>query len=720
MISNKFDINKALNQETNVMKNLKVIPLLLAVTFAGVANASSTGVLNLVTKSAGIHSISYEQLATTIGSDALAGTDVSELSITRAGKPVARYISDSEADGFGPGDRIEFLAADSYTRYSDDSVHTLHLDSSLARDISVVNTGVDYTGQAATSGESFYKLQDRIKFWGSTNPNLRDPFHMGSIIASNGLTKSFDMAIESPDLTGGDVTVSVVALGGNVYDNNINVELNGTLVTKADISGLVRKSITAKVPASTLKTEGNVVTISSDEDLEAPYQSVSIESISVKYPLLASTADDSLIYKATEGVNVATGFSSDSVSVYQVSKRGIVKVDASAANANGSFGVAFSSAKGTSTYIAGENGTLTPEVKNMVVVDESINSGAAEYLIISHKQFIGAKLQELVNLRSGEYSTKVVDVDQVFAQYGLGVPSSQAIQDYIAYAASEMGTKMVLIVGGETNDPHNYRSQSVSFVPTMYVQTITGKSFNHTPSDAAYGDLDSDGIPDIAVGRLPVKTLAELDNVVSKIASYEQRGYDNVLLAVDEKDNGANYDFDKQADSIEASISGIERLSLDGANKEAAKAEFFSALENGTALTSWFGHSNGAQWSSDFLSARDFKDQLKNAGKPTVMAQFGCYNAYFADHSGMQSISDVALLNSKNGAATVLGSSSLSLAQSEAKLAKEFFDSLLNSGLTIGEAMIEAKQEIGKSNNQIDVLYGWQILGDPALRVASN
>jgi len=688
MISNKFDINKALNQETNVMKNLKVIPLLLAVTFAGVANASSTGVLNLVTKSAGIHSISYEQLATTIGSDALAGTDVSELSITRAGKPVARYISDSEADGFGPGDRIEFLAADSYTRYSDDSVHTLHLDSSLARDISVVNTGVDYTGQAATSGESFYKLQDRIKFWGSTNPNLRDPFHMGSIIASNGLTKSFDMAIESPDLTGGDVTVSVVALGGNVYDNNINVELNGTLVTKADISGLVRKSITAKVPASTLKTEGNVVTISSDEDLEAPYQSVSIESISVKYPLLASTADDSLIYKATEGVNVATGFSSDSVSVYQVSKRGIVKVDASAANANGSFGVAFSSAKGTATYIAGENGTLTPEVKNMVVVDESINSGAAEYLIIS--------------------------------QYGLGVPSSQAIQDYIAYAASEMGTKMVLIVGGETNDPHNYRSQSVSFVPTMYVQTITGKSFNHTPSDAAYGDLDSDGIPDIAVGRLPVKTLAELDNVVSKIASYEQRGYDNVLLAVDEKDNGANYDFDKQADSIEASISGIERLSLDGANKEAAKAEFFSALENGTALTSWFGHSNGAQWSSDFLSARDFKDQLKNAGKPTVMAQFGCYNAYFADHSGMQSISDVALLNSKNGAATVLGSSSLSLAQSEAKLAKEFFDSLLNSGLTIGEAMIEAKQEIGKSNNQIDVLYGWQILGDPALRVASN
>ena len=43
-----------------------------------------------------------------------------------------------------------------------------------------------------------------------------------------------------------------------------------------------------------------------------------------------------------------------------------------------------------------------------------------------------------------------------------------------------------------------------------------------TASDDSFVDFNGDGLPEIAVGRLPVRTAQEADTVVSKIVGYEQ------------------------------------------------------------------------------------------------------------------------------------------------------------------------------------------------------
>jgi len=139
----------------------------------------------------------------------------------------------------------------------------------------------------------------------------------------------------------------------------------------------------------------------------------------------------------------------------------------------------------------------------------------------------------------------------------------------------------------------------------------------------------------------------------------------------------------------------------------------------GAALTSWFGHSNLNQWSSGgFLTTVDIKN-LSNAGKPTVLTQFGCWNAYFVTPSG-NSMAHIALLNGENGAATVLGSATLSLAPTEVALAEKFFAAAISKGQTVGDALIEAKKKLSLSSKNIDVLLGWQIIGDPALKVVAS
>ena len=42
------------------------------------------------------------------------------------------------------------------------------------------------------------------------------------------------------------------------------------------------------------------------------------------------------------------------------------------------------------------------------------------------------------------------------------------------------------------------------------------------PSDASLGDLDGDHLPDVPVGRIPARTVEELEAVVAKIVAYER------------------------------------------------------------------------------------------------------------------------------------------------------------------------------------------------------
>ena len=88
-----------------------------------------------------------------------------------------------------------------------------------------------------------------------------------------------------------------------------------------------------------------------------------------------------------------------------------------------------------------------------------------------------------------------------------------------------MGTDYFLLVGGDSYDYLNYLgTNSLSFIPSLYVQTHN--LVRYSPADPLLTDIDSDGIPDAAIGRLPVRSSAELASIVHKTLAYEGKTYD--------------------------------------------------------------------------------------------------------------------------------------------------------------------------------------------------
>ena len=104
-------------------------------------------------------------------------------------------------------------------------------------------------------------------------------------------------------------------------------------------------------------------------------------------------------------------------------------------------------------------------------------------------------------------------------------------------------------------------------------------------------------------------------------------------------------------------------------------------------FSQYFGHSSYNVWSFSILFASPHAMQLQNAGRPAVVAQWGCWNTYYVSPR-FETLGHKLLLSGDQGAAAVLGSATLSDAESQGILAQIVTPLLVTPGVTIGDAMV--------------------------------
>jgi len=265
----------------------------------------------------------------------------------------------------------------------------------------------------------------------------------------------------------------------------------------------------------------------------------------------------------------------------------------------------------------------------------SQTSGQANYLVIAHPRLITPSLERLVEQRGSEgYTTKIVDVRWLYDEYTDGNVDASAIKDYIADAKEQLGTEYVVLVGGDTYDYKNHMRLSrraISLVPTIY--GATGQAVRHAPVDPLYGDVDEDGLPEVMVGRLAVQTRKQLDVLVDKIIAYPFANHGGrAVLASDGRDDGSQRFGDRAARALGGWT--VRHFALESMTRDRVRSRLIKQINNGSAITGWIGHSDRRLWGFDgVLKHRDVVE-LNNAGSPTVVLQWGCWNTYYVDPRG--------------------------------------------------------------------------------------
>lgn len=108
------------------------------------------------------------------------------------------------------------------------------------------------------------------------------------------------------------------------------------------------------------------------------------------------------------------------------------------------------------------------------------------------------------------------------------VPTSSRADDLraaIRSLARGRELKYVLIVGDAEPTGRMNPAIAARCVPTQLVPAVVNVKYGSEPqiaSDNWYADLDDDHLPDLAIGRIPADTPAELSRIVGKILAYEQ------------------------------------------------------------------------------------------------------------------------------------------------------------------------------------------------------
>ncbi len=98
--------------------------------------------------------------------------------------------------------------------------------------------------------------------------------------------------------------------------------------------------------------------------------------------------------------------------------------------------------------------------------------------------------------------------------------SSYEIKQLVKRVAAEGTLKSVLLIG----DSGDANGNAARMVPTDFIKsevTVEFGSEAEIATDNTYADIDEDGVPDVAIGRLPVDTPAELSAMIQRIILYE-------------------------------------------------------------------------------------------------------------------------------------------------------------------------------------------------------
>ena len=150
----------------------------------------------------------------------------------------------------------------------------------------------------------------------------------------------------------------------------------------------------------------------------------------------------------------------------------------------------------------------------------------ADFIIITSSDFRSAADRLAAYRRqagSGNLNTVVVDVNQIYNEFGGGLPDVTSIRDFMQYAYANWTPQpmFVLFFGAASYDYKGILGSKGSFVPTW--ESAESKDEVGTyATDDFYAKFGQTSAISMVLGRLNCRTSAEGDAFVAKLIRYEQ------------------------------------------------------------------------------------------------------------------------------------------------------------------------------------------------------
>lgn len=346
----------------------------------------------------------------------------------------------------------------------------------------------------------------------------------------------------------------------------------------------------------------------------------------------------------------------------------------------------------------------------------STPTNSANLVIISHSapDFMAAA-ETWANYRRGQgFTVKVVDAADVYDEFNYGVLSSDSINSFLNYAKNNWSTQpnYVLLIGDSSYDSRNYEGLGYwNMVPSKIVNTVETEA----PSDEALADFNNDGLAELAVGRIPARTVANITTAFNKTTAFETAAMQNLNRgAVFAYDLPIGFDFEAMSHLLRDELPTNIPAPFIGRVDANAQTTLINEinLNSGRYIVNYSGHGTTGLWAVSTFFGISTVPQLTNTN-PTLFTMLTCLNGYFI--GGNESLAEALMKSPTGGSVASWASTGKTTPDVQLIMGLRFFEQVDAGNITrMGDLIKDAKTQIPFG---ADVRLSWALMGDPMLKV---
>lgn len=418
------------------------------------------------------------------------------------------------------------------------------------------------------------------------------------------------------------------------------------------------------------------------------------------------------------------------------------------------------------SFISFENSNyLTPDFFSKVEHQDLHALGYADMIIITAPEFLSAS-NDLASFHQNEgLSVHVVTTNQIYNEFSSGMRDATAIKSFLRMFYTRAGNdpslipKYCLLMGDGSYDNRNILVHNKNFIPTYESVESLSKTASYTTDDyfailSDNGAMNNNDLLDIAIGRLPVKTLKEANDMVEKIKYYgtvnntstnvedhcTNNSSSGVLsdwrnIAIQISDDGDNNHYFNDIETMfnkgrllhpEINYSKIhadayvETSTAGGERNYEAEAAFKQQVENGALLVNYIGHGGETGLGHERYLTVPTVLGWTNLEKMPIFMTATCEFSRFDDHD-RTSAGEYVVLNPNGGGIGLFTTTRLVYSTSNAALNSYFYDTVFdkvnNEAPRLGDIYLGTKNKYGVFSGDVNYRK-FALLGDPAVKLA--
>jgi hypothetical protein len=707
----------------------------------------------IVTDQEGIYQLTYSDMVN-------AGIDPStidprKIHISHKGYEIPVYVKGEEDSVFNMQDYIDFFAVRTegkstyYNPYTDENIYWLHFGDSLGKRM----VEEDGTPSDTSNTLLFSSFRDTVHFEKDSmfvrlsqySADTTDAWFWDRLVGPD--TETVNISIPSPDTSMNfGLSIMIHGVTTDTYGHKIRVLWNGTPLGEFNWTGQKPYKIELENLSGTLLKNGeNNITFIVPQpaiDTIAPDSFImhvdgsNLNWLEVNYQHLLDAVDNKITFRTEYEIDDTTyefkihNFDFADLEVYKNNVSKIINFEKETYQEGGKtkYRLIFQDDDITSLM----DFTIIPKweklhplrLEKVIPTDLHSTANRAEYLIITSDSLKNCAHTYGLWKESHGRNCMVVTTDEIYNQFNYGIASPEAIKQFITYAYNYYTEPPVycLLFGDGTYDYKGITGHQGNIVP-VHLSWVRSPNWGPAADDGYFASVSgNDYIPDIFIGRFPIRTDEEFDRIFGKIKVYADYQHldewrkDLVFVA----DSGtAGYYSYKDMENI---IENYLPTSFDASrcyHPRKMREDFLKEMDEGAIFVNFLSHGGGdVLCGGGFVTSKDIY-RMTNLDRPPFWTAFSCVNGYFAEPPPDSiSIGETVFLAPNGGGIGYYGPSSLTWGGNNYVQSRMIYDAIFNQRLLdFGQFITYGEVQYYLSTGDKYQIITYNMLGDPGLEL---